>query len=223
MTRELKMLLDRATERPLPFSPDPTKLIAAGRRRTRNRRIVGSIATVAAVAVVAAGVAVAVDLQDRRVAPATQPAPKPADTLCTTSTGRILHDAEVEGWEQMASVKDRNGTGWIMRKPDRTQFAYCVTGTRGVPNVPLAGRGGVLVRKSPLDEKSSLLTVFGVAHGATVRVLVQTGDGVSGDAILKGKLYIYRYVEPYPWPGPLPTVETKGLAANGYSTFLGHW
>jgi hypothetical protein len=224
MTRELKILLDRATDRPLPFSPDPNKLIAAGRSRARRRRIVGSVATLAAVAVVAAGAAVAVDLQDpQSVAPASRSAGKPADILCTTSTGHSLRDGEIKGWVEVISVKDRNGAAWILRKPDNTVYSYCVNGARGVPNVPLGGRGGVLVRKTPINAKSSLVTVFGVVRTSTVRVVVQTGDGVSDDANLKQQFYIYRHVEPYPWPGPLPTVLAKALDANGSITSLGRW
>jgi hypothetical protein len=234
MTRELKTLMDRATDRPDSFAPDPAELVAAGRRRVRNRRITGSLAALAAVVVLAAGAAVAVDLQEpRSVAPATQdrkPAPPPAGSykLCTASNGQGLGD-EAWAWPEVVSISDQYGSASIRREPKATRYSYtaryafCITQPANAPTVPLGARGGVLVRKSPMDSGRSMTTVFGRAYGKDLKVVVQTGDGKSGYAVVKSDFYVYRHVEERPWPGPVPTVLAKTIEANGYVSAVGRW
>lgn len=223
MTSDLKILMDRATDRPVPFTPDPDAIVAAGRRRIRNRRIAGSMGALATVVVIAAGVAVAVDLQDSRgVAPATQSTTPPTvKRVCTTSTGAVLGD-EVVGWKQVMSVTDAHGTATVLRTPDESQYAYCVTEPAPEINVPLGARGGVLVRKAPVSIDSSMTTVFGRAYGPVAKAVVETGDG-RGDAVVKSTFYIYRHLEPEPWPGKMPTVLARTLDAHGNITSVGRW
>jgi hypothetical protein len=230
MTRELKLLLDRATERPEPFSPDPNRLIAVGRQRRRNRRIAGSVATLAAVAVVAGGVTVALDLQNPRgVAPASQ-SQSQADTLCTTSNGLRLDPVEVITWEPVMSVQDDFGTSWIRRSSDDNkwggvyQYAYCVNHVNGAPNAVLPGRGGSLVRRTPIDGKHSTTTVFGTLHGPAVKASVRTtSDGFTGYAVVQKGFYIYRHVEPQPWPGRAASLVITTEAANGKPRSIRIW
>jgi hypothetical protein len=234
MTRELKTLMDRATDRPDAFAPDPAELVAAGRRRVRNRRLAGSMATLAAVVVLAAGAAVAVDLHEpRSVAPASQnrqPAPPPAGSakLCTASNGQVLGD-EAWTWPDVVSISDQYGSASIRREPKATRYSYtaryafCITQPDKAPSVPLGARGGVLVRKSPIESGRSMTTVFGRAYGKDLKVVVQTGDGESGEAVVKSDFYLYRHVEERPWPGPVPTVLAKTIEANGYVSAVGRW
>lgn len=220
MNPDLKILMDRATDRPVPFTPDPGAILAAGQRRRRNRRIVGSIATLAAVAVIAGGVTVAFELQDSRgVAPANQPT---TTKLCTTSNGTMLGN-RADGWIEVISVSDKYGTAAILRTPDESQFAYCVTQSTGDPNVQLGARGGVLVRKTSIDPGTSMTTVFGRAYGEKPKTLVETGDGKIGTAVVKSTFYLYRHVEARPWPGSTPTVFARTLDARGNYISIGRW
>jgi hypothetical protein len=234
MTRELKTLMDRATDRPEPFTPDPATLVAAGRRQVRKRRITGSLASLAAVVVLAAGAAAAVDLQEpRSVAPATQdrkPAPTPIGSarLCTASNGAVLGN-EPWAWPEVISISDLYGSASIRREPTATRYSYtaryafCITQLENAPTVPLGARGGVLVRKSPIDAVSSVTTVFGRAYGTDVKVLVRTGDGKTGEAVVKSEFYVYRHIDAGPWPATKPTVVAQTFDARGNLTALVRW
>lgn len=236
MTRELKTLMDRATDRPESFTPDPATLVAAGRRQVRKRRIAGSIAALAAVVVLVAGAAVAVDLQEpRSIAPATQdrkPTPTPPPTgsakLCTASNGAVL-GTEPWAWPEVVSVSDLYGSASIRREPTATRYrhtaryAFCITQLGNAPTVPLGSRGGVLVRKSPIDAVSSVTTAFGRAYGRDVKVLVRTGDGKTGQAVVKSEFYVYRHIDAGPWPATKPTVVVQTFDARGNRTTVGRW
>jgi hypothetical protein len=235
LTRELKTLMDRATDRPAPFTPDPATLVAAGRRQVRNRRITGSLAALAAVVVLAAGAAVAVDLQGPHgVAPATErkptPTPQPIGSvrLCTASNGAVL-GTEPWAWPEVVSVSDVYGSASIRREPTATRYrytaryAFCTTQLENAPMVPLGARGGVLVRKSPIDAVSSVTTVFGRAYGKDAKVLVRTRDGKSGEAVVASEFYVYRHIDAGPWPGTKPLVLAQTFDARGTRTGLGRW
>jgi hypothetical protein len=229
MTDDLKTLMDRATERPAAFTPDPASLVATGRRRVRKRRITGSLAGVAAVAVLAAGVTVAVDLREpRSTAPASRPTEASQSTkLCTTSNGSVLGD-EAWGWTEVLSISDNYGSASIREAPKEPRnyvrnYAFCITQPKDGPAVPLGGRGGVLLRKTPIDARSSMTTVFGRAYGTGMKVVVQTGDGKSGEAVVKSEFYLYRHVEARPWPGTMPTALTRTVDANGNLSAIGRW
>ena len=114
--------------------------------------------------VLAAGAAVAVDLQETAQRCAGDPGP-PADTgtrtvgsvrLCTASNGAVL-GTEPWAWPEVVSISDQYGSASIRREPTATRYrytaryAFCITQLRNAPMVPLGGRGGVLVRKSPID------------------------------------------------------------------------
>ncbi|MGY4768144.1 hypothetical protein ACXC9Q_14625 [Kribbella sp. CWNU-51] len=236
MTRELKTLMDRATDRPAPFTPDPATLVAAGRRQVRNRRITGSLAALAAVVVLAAGATVAVDLQGPHgVAPATQdrkprstPSPVGSVKLCTASNGAV-YAYEAWAWPEVVSISDQYGSASIRREPTATRYrytaryAFCTTQRANALRVPLGSRGGVIVRKSPIDSGHSVTTVFGRAYGNPQKVVVQTGDGQNGEATIKSEFYVYRHVEPQPWPGREPMVVATTIGPTGSVTSVGRW
>ena len=234
MTRELKNLMDRATERPdFFFSPDPAELVVAGRRRVRNRRLAGSIA---ALVLLVAGVTVAIDLQDPRgVAPATQPStsptgpnrPQDAYKLCTASNGRPLGSG-AWAWEEVLSLTDEHGSASIRREPGQknphvAMYAFCITQPSAATSVPTGGRGGILLRKSPIDSGSSVTTVFGRAYGEAMKVVVATGDGQTGEGVAKSDFFVYRHVEARPWPGVTPTAVVRIYDARGKLDAVGKW
>jgi hypothetical protein len=236
MTRELKTLMDRATDRSDTFTPDPATLVAAGRRQVRKRRITGSLAALAAVVILATGAAVAVDLPGPgSVAPATQhhqptrpPSAVGSVRLCTASNGAVFGD-EAWAWPEILSISDQYGSASIRREPKparyryTARYAFCTTQLENAPTVPLGARGGVLVRKTPIDAASSVTTVFGRAYGKDVKVLVRTGDGKSGEAVVKSEFYAYRHVDAGPWPGVKPIVVAQTFDARGTLTSLGRW
>jgi hypothetical protein len=226
MTRELKNLLDRATERPDSFVPNPEKLVAAGRRRVRNRRLAGSLATLV---VLLAGATVALDLQDPRdVDPADSPdRPQDAYKLCTASNGRVL-GSDAWSWEEVLSSTDEYGSASIRRQPGErnaavAMYAFCTTQQAAALAAPTGGRGGVLVRKTPIDATRSLTTVFGRAYGEALRVEVATGDGQVGEGVARSDFFVYRHVEPRPWPGVMPTAIVRIYDARGRLDALGKW
>ncbi|MFG1818332.1 hypothetical protein ACGFIF_31530 [Kribbella sp. NPDC049174] len=234
MTRELKNLMDRATERPDSFTPNPAALVAAGRRRVRNRRLAGSL--VAALVLLFAGVTVVLDLQDLRgVDPAAQPttAPtgpnRPQDNykLCTASNGRVL-GSEAWAWSEVLAITDDYGSVSIRRQPGEknaaiAMYAFCVTQPEVALSVPTGGRGGVLLRKSPIDATRSMTTVFGRAYGEAMKVVVETGDGQSGEGVAKADFFVYRHIEARPWPGAMPTAVIRIYDARGRLDAVGKW
>jgi hypothetical protein len=242
MTRELKTLMDRATERPDVFLPNPADLVAAGRRRVRNRRLTGALATLAAVVLVLAGVTVVLDLQDPRDAPTaiqpstnTTPSPSPpgpdrADDgykLCTASNGRVL-GSEAWAWTEVLGSSDEYGSVSIRRQPGQenahlAMYAFCITQRAATASVPTGGRGGILLRKTPIDSSSSMTTVFGRAYGQSMKVLVETGDGKTGEGVAKADFFVYRHIEARPWPGPMPTATVRIYDPNGTLTAFGRW
>jgi hypothetical protein len=240
MTRELKTLMDRATERPDTFMPNPAELVAAGRRRVRNRRLTASLATLAAVVLVFAGVTVVLDLQETRDAPpATQPTtsttpspgipdrPEDAYKLCTASNGRVL-GSEAWAWTEVLSSTDEYGSASIRREPGEENaavaiYAFCITQPIASTSVPTGARGGILLRKTPVSSDSSVTTVFGRAYDPSIRVDVLTGDGKTGNAVIKSKFFLYRYLEPRPWPGPVPTVTVRMYDKYGNLNAWGKW
>jgi len=239
MTRELKNLMDRATERPEPFTPNPDNLVAAGRRRVRNRRLTGSVAALAAMVLVFAGVSVALDLQDPRdVPPATLPTtittpspspnrPEDAYTLCTASTGKSLGSVPWS-WDEVVAITDQWGSASIRRQPGQknpavAMYAFCLTQPDKTPNVPTAARGGIVLRKTPVDSRSSVTTVFGRAWDPVIRVDVLTGDGTKGNAVVESKFFLYRHLEPRAWPGPMPTATVRMYDSYGNLNALGQW
>jgi hypothetical protein len=239
MTRELKTLMDRASERPDTFMPDPADLVAAGRRRVRNRRLTGSLATLAAVVLVSAGITVVLDLQDPRDAPSaaqptiTTPSPPGPDRsddayeLCTASNGRVL-GSEARAWAEVLSSTDEYGSASIRRQPGEenasiAMYAFCITQPTASASVPTGGRGGILLRKTPVSSESSVTTVFGRAYEPSIRVDVLTGDGKTGNAVIKSEFFLYRHLEPRPWPGPVPTATVRMYDKDGNLNAWGNW
>ena len=132
------------------------------------------------------------------------------------------------GWTEVVAISDRYGSASIREAPKEPRnyivnYAFCVTQPTAGPAVPLGARGGVLLRKTPIDARSSVTTVFGRAYGVGMKVLVQTGDGKSGEAVVKSDFYLYRHVEARPWPGVTPTALTRTVDANGNISAVGRW
>lgn len=240
MTRELKTLMDRATERPDTFMPNPAELVAAGRRRVRNRRLTGALATLAAVVLVFAGVTVVLDLQDPRdTPPASQPTtnttpdpgipdrPEDAYKLCTASNGRVL-GSEAWAWTEVLGSRDQYGSVSIRREPSEksaavAMYAFCITQPTASVSVPTGGRGGILLRKTPIDANSSLTTVVGRAYGQSMKVVIDTGDGKTGEGVTKADFFVYRHIEARPWPGLMPTATVRIYDPSGALTAYGRW
>ncbi|TCC10420.1 hypothetical protein [Kribbella soli] len=156
MTGELKTLMDQATERGTSFAPDVTELVAAGRHRTRRRRVMLSAAT----AVGTATAVVAVLLVGRIGATRTEPLPaataadRPAaiTDLCAKSDD-FFRTANDDAWrrqvvtnwtDKVVEVTDADGAMTVRRSPDGSQYAYCVAGVP-IQGQPLGGFGSALL------------------------------------------------------------------------------
>ncbi|MEU4191417.1 hypothetical protein AB0E69_05940 [Kribbella sp. NPDC026611] len=217
MTNELKNLMDRASTRPDVFVPDAASLVATARVRQRRRRITGALMTVAVVLGTAAGGLTAVKLSG---AGDVSVAGRPSDyRLCTVSTGRAIKGAW--SWEVLAEVKDKYGSASVRRSGG--QYAFCVSQPSSAPYAPLGNRGGILLRKSPINDTSSMTTVFGPAPSSDVTVTVQTGLEQAGNAEVKNGFYIYRHVDPVRWPGATPTATVEIRTQSGMLIGHGTW
>jgi hypothetical protein len=227
MTSELKDLMTEATDREAPYVPNVDGLLRAGRREVRKRRILTSIATSAAVVVIAGATTVAVDARERSSAPPAAPAPTPLPTsaklsvppggstgLCTKSNGDSV---PAWSWPVVVDVRDTFGMSVVRRSPaDPKIVAFCTTewGNGASESVVPGGSAqGVVLRKSAANGRgvtgpASVTTVFGIVQG-NPRVTVQTDDGHVGVATVKDGFYAYRRVEPSPWPGPIPGAVVK--------------
>ncbi|MEI8407119.1 MULTISPECIES: hypothetical protein [unclassified Kribbella] len=234
MTHDLKNLMDRATERPDTFMPNPNELVAAGRRRVRNRRLTGSIG---ALVVLLAGVTGVLNLQDlHEVKPANQPTtpspalpdrPQDAYKLCTASNGRVL-GSEAWAWPEVLGSTDEYGSASIRRQPGQknahlAMYAFCITQPTVAMSVPTGARGGMLLRKSPIDSSRSMTTVFGRAYGEALKVVVETGDGKAAEGVARSDFFVYRHVEARPWPGVMPTAVIRIYDARGNLDAVGKW
>lgn len=230
MTRDLKTLMDRATDRPDVFTPDPAALVSAGRRRARSRRIATSLTALAAVVILAASGRAAVELHDPRGAdPANRSTSRPqdADKLCTRSNGTLL-GAEAWAWTEVVAISDQYGSASIRQAPKENgnpfaTYAFCISQPAQGPNPPLGNRGGVLVRKTAVTARSSVTTVFGRVYRPGTRVTVLTGDGKTGDAVIRSEFYVYRHLEAQPWPGTMPALTTQAFDAQGNLEAVGKW
>jgi len=230
MTRDLKSLMDQATDRPDGFTPDPAVLVAAGRRRVRSRRIATSLTALAAAVILAASGLVAVKLHDpRSAAPASRSTTRPQDAykLCTRSNGTLL-GAETWAWTEVVGITDQYGSASIRQAPKENanhivNYAYCITQPAQGPNPPLGNRGGVLVRKTAVTARSSVTTVFGRVYRPGTKVTVLTGDGKTGDAVTKSEFYVYRHLEAQPWPGIMPALTAQAFDAQGNLEAVGTW
>jgi hypothetical protein len=155
MTSELKTLMDQAADRPATFTPDVADLVAAGRHRTRARRILVSAATAATAATAVVAVLLASHLGNLGAAP--QPAttvsqPTMVTDLCARSDD-FFRTANDDAWrrqvvstwtDKVVEVSDADGAMTVRRSPDGSQYAYCVS---GVPlwGKPLGGFGSTLL------------------------------------------------------------------------------
>lgn len=244
MTRELKALMELESDRSDNyFTPDPEAILAAGRRRNRVRNL-GVAATVLTVLIVlTAGTGLV--LQQQKEAPVAGLPGRPQDAYkqCDTSSGRRLGKNSWT-WTEIATLSDAYGSASLRRDPeDPDQVAYCVTQPEvPVGFLPLAQRKGIVVRVTPIDSKSRMLTVFGrvyVREGGRVLVAVSnTGERILpanikvdtyaaaapiGEAPITGTYYVYRVVQRVPWPGTQPSVSVASYQPAGYMVGFGTW
>ncbi|GAB3947792.1 hypothetical protein GCM10029976_077700 [Kribbella albertanoniae] len=245
MTKELKALMERESDRADNyFTLDPEAILAAGRRRSRVRTL-GVAATLLTVLVVlTAGTSLV--LQEREAPVAGLPSrPQDAYKQCDTSSGRRL-GKESWTWPEVRNAIDDYGSASLRRDPDDPgQVAYCVT-QPDVPVgfLPLAQQKGIVVRVTPIDTKTRVVTVAGrtyVSDGGTVLVAVggvgerllpstlntRFADSAAtasvGEAGITGTYYLYRTVQHAPWPGPQPEVSVASYQPNGYMISFGTW
>ncbi len=131
MTRELKDLMDRATDRPTPHIPDVDLLLAAGNRSVRKRQLMGALAV--AVAVVAGGATLALNNSNQSApGPAGSPPQEPyaVRTLCEPAKAPPAHPEvdNADGWPQViVSDQDPDGTVSVRRSADGRDLAFCAT------------------------------------------------------------------------------------------------
>jgi len=174
-TRDLHDLLDSASERLDPFSPDPVALAAAGRRRARTHRVVmsGAVGLVAASVLTVASLAGAA-LKETSPPPAVVPAPDratPAHTdLCSLSDNYAATERNHPWARQVATywttkvleLSDEDGTMTVRQSPDGTRHAYCVAGVP-VDGIPTGGTGSTVVNQGIITPETQIVRYW--AHG----------------------------------------------------------
>lgn len=135
MTRELKDLMDRATDRPSPHMPDVDHLLAEGNRSVRKRQLMATLATAVAVAVVAGGTTFALNNSNQSAPePAKSPTQAPVvkrSTICEPpqrpSSGPP-QATDADRWpEVVVSAQDPDGTVSVRRSADGRDLAFCAT------------------------------------------------------------------------------------------------
>ncbi|MFB6726405.1 hypothetical protein ACFCV3_39920 [Kribbella sp. NPDC056345] len=243
MTKELKALMERESDRSDHyFTPDPEAIVAAGRRRNRVRNLGVAASVLTVLVVLTAGTGLV--LQQREAPVAGLPSRlQDAYKQCDTSSGRRL-GKESWTWPEVRSAIDDYGSASLRRDPDNPdQVAYCVT-QPDVPAgfLPLAQRKGIVVRVTPIDSKTRVVTVAGrtyVSDGGTVLVAVGgigqrllpvnskittfASPTVVGEASIAGTYYLYRTVQHAPWPGPQPEVSVASYQPSGHRISFGTW
>ncbi|MFF1820798.1 hypothetical protein ACFVWG_26060 [Kribbella sp. NPDC058245] len=245
MTNELKALMERESDRPDHyFAPDPAAILTAGRRRSRVRNLTAGTTVLTALVVLVAGAIVV--LPKHQDAPVAGLPTRSQDSYkqCDTSQGRRLGKNSWT-WPEIVTLMDANGSASLRRDPaDPGQVAFCVT-QREKPtgDLALGQNNGMVVRVTPVNQQSSVVTVFGRTYGDDGRtVLVAVGND-SGSALpqnihaldnlaavspaseakIVGTYYAVRVIQPSPWPGDRPQVSTAGFDPNGYRINFAQW
>ncbi|MET7277261.1 hypothetical protein ABZS29_03435 [Kribbella sp. NPDC005582] len=241
MTRELKALMDQESDRSDHyFAPDPAAILAAGRRRNRVRNLGVAATVLTALVVLTAGVGLFLPEDEAPVA-GLPGRSQDAYKQCDTSNGRRL-GKDSWTWPAIVNLTDDYGSASLRRDPnDPDRVAYCVTQPDPPSgDLPLGQRNGILVRKSRVDAKTSVTSVYGRVYqpDATVVVKVVTflnptkQDAASYEfsapsdpstATIGGTYYLYRTVENAPWPGYRPSVSVTTFTASGLRVIAGTW
>ncbi|GAA1668587.1 hypothetical protein GCM10009745_08770 [Kribbella yunnanensis] len=243
MTRELKALMERESDRSDHyFAPDPAAILAAGRRRNRVRNLRVAATVLTALVVLTAGTGLI--LQEDEAPVAGLPG-RVEDSYkqCDTSSGRRL-GKDSWGWPEITTIVDGYGSASLRRDPnDPDRVAYCFTQPEApTALVPLAQRKGIVVRVTPINPRNRVVTVMGrvyVRDGGKVLVAVgNSGDKLLpsfikqttfatvvpfGEAEIAGTYYVYRVVQQAPWPGPQPLVSVASYQPDGYMISRGTW
>lgn len=174
MTGELKTLMDQAADRPTTFTPDVADLVAAGRHRTRTRRVMISAATAATAATAVIAVLLIGHLGNARTAP--QPATTVQPTMVTDLCARsddFFRTANDDAWrrqvvstwtDKVVEVSDADGAMTVRRSPDGSQYAYCVS---GVPlrGKPLGGFGASLLNTGIVTRANQIQRYWSMGCG----------------------------------------------------------
>lgn len=241
MTRELKALMDQESDRSDHyFTPDPAAILAAGRRRNRRHNLGVAATVLTALVVLTAGVSLFLPEDDAPVA-GLPGRSQDAYKQCDTSSGRRL-GKDSWNWPAIVNLTDDYGSASLRRDPnDPDRVAYCVTQPDPpVGELPLGQRNGILVRKSAVEENSSVTSVYGRVYQPDARVVVKVATVVDrnkldasryqvsvpsepGTATIGGTYYLYRVVEDAPWPGYRPSVSVTTFTASGLRVIAGTW
>ncbi|MEV5963127.1 hypothetical protein AB0L70_15265 [Kribbella sp. NPDC051952] len=227
MTEQLKELMTDAADDLAPYSPDLDALLRDGRRQVRNRRLLTSISTAAAVLAITCATTFAVNTWHRSTpqpaaevptAPASLPdvGPGGSTEYCTTPDGQV---AAPWSWPVVVYSQDTFGMSIVHRSPaDPKVIAYCTSewgNGAQLSVVPGGALNGLVLRKSAAVGRgalpgSSVTTVFGTVPAARPpKVIVETSDGHLSFAKVKDGQFVYRHVEHSPWPGPNPKVIVR--------------
>ncbi|MGZ0151315.1 hypothetical protein ACXJJ3_29970 [Kribbella sp. WER1] len=172
---DLKTLMDQATDRREPFTPDVGELVAAGRHRTRVRRVVLGAAAAAACAMVAVLLTGPLRITRSEPQPAVTPTvtrPVAVTDLCAKSDDffRTANDDPwrakvVRTWtDKVLEVTDADGAVTVRRSPDGTQYAYCVAGVP-IQGKPVGGFGAALVNTGIVTRQDQIQRYWSMACG----------------------------------------------------------
>ncbi|HZX08529.1 hypothetical protein [Kribbella sp.] len=174
---DLKTLMDQATDRGTPFTPDVGELVAAGRHRTRVRRALMSTAAAATAAAAVAAVLLSGPFRTARSEP--QPAvtptvarPAAVTDLCAKSDD-FFRTANDDAWratvvrtwtDTVVEVSDADGSMTVRRSPDGSQYAYCVAGVP-VHKKPVGGFGATLLNTGIITRQYQIQRYWSTACG----------------------------------------------------------
>ncbi|WP_020386877.1 hypothetical protein [Kribbella catacumbae] len=223
-TRDLHDLLDSASERRDPFTPDPAALATAGRRRARTHRAMtsGAIALVAASALVVASL-VGAALKETSPPAADAPAPDraaPAHTDLCSLSDNYAGTARNHPWTRQVAtywttkvleVADEDGTMTVRQSPDGTQYAYCVAGVP-VDGVPTGGTGSAVVNEGIITRETEIVQYW--AHGCRTASPRTYRNGYGNDYGKVDTCFGLRYSYAGKLPPGVTRVRLKGLGQD---------
>jgi hypothetical protein len=245
MTKELKALMERESDRPDHyFAPDPAAILAAGRRRSRVRNLTAGTTVLTALVVLVAGAILVLPKQQDAPVAGLPTRAQDAYKQCDTSNGRRL-GKDSWAWPEIVTLMDDEGSASLRRDPaDPNRVAYCVTQRAAVSDsLPPGGDHGIMLRITPVDTQRSVVTVFGrtytgdggtvmVVFGKNSRVLMpanlkvkslSTAAATVGQAKITGTYYALRIIQPIPWPGERPQVTVASYRQDGVRINIGTW
>ncbi|GAA0948359.1 hypothetical protein GCM10009554_45880 [Kribbella koreensis] len=236
MTRQLKELMDEATDRPA-FTPDVDRLVATGRRQVRKRRLLTSIATAAAVALLAGGITVALTTTNQSAPAPAVNGPKPVAPVSFCETDKVAaprppSSTDPTRWSEVVLVTDdADGTTSVRLSPATGQIAYCTTwlgiegSTRkprptGYWTIPLGRINMVHKFEATGCGSAARKDCDGISIGFAGRLpkrvtrVTLVGNGQTVDAVLSNGFYVGRYFAPRS-SGQYVPIMVKMYVASG--------